>query len=377
MTVLNTNHYDAMKQPLFFGEEPDIVRFDEAKYDIFSKLLERHKGFFWQSAEIDVSDLRKDLTSMTPAEHHIFTANLKYQSLLDSVQGRAPVMAFLPICSNAQLEAFIEYWSATESGIHAESYTHIIRSAYDNPSAIFDSIKLDNAIMKRAESITKYYDDLIVHNHVYSLLGFGIHEVKGVVYDCTERAMKKRLYLALVSTNALEAVRFYVSFGCTFAFVERRKAESAGKIVRLIARDEALHYTATQHMINILAKGDDDPIAAEVIKECKQEAIEIYQTVVKQEEEWAEYLFKEGSMIGLNAAILRDYVRYIGQERASHIGLDLGYGRVSNPIPWINHHLSSDNVQVAPQESEISSYLSNSIDASDTADLEDFSDFEL
>jgi len=286
-------------------------------------------------------------------------------------------MAFLPICSNAQLETFIEIWSSTESAIHAESYTHIIRSGYDNPSAIFDGIKLDDAIMKRAEAISKYYDDLITHCHVYKLLGFGIHEVKGVTYDCTERAMKKRLYLALVSTNALEAVRFYVSFCCTFAFAERKVAESASKIVRLIARDESLHYTATQHMISILSKGEDDPVAAEVIEECKAEAVEIYKTVVEQEEEWADYLFKEGSMLGLNAPILKQYVRFIARERASHIGLDLGYEKTSNPIPWVNNYLLSDNVQVAPQESEISSYLSNSIDTSDTADTSDWEDFEL
>ena len=365
---------DPLKEPIFFGNTVNVARFDQQKHNIFERLVERQISFFWRPEELDISRDRVDFQKMTDAEKHIFTSNLKYQTLLDSVQGRSPNIAFLPITSLSEFELWVTAWSFFES-IHSRSYTHIMRNIYTDPSTVFDGIIEDPHILKRAEDVSKYYDDLIFATQLWQTLGEGVHEVNGVRHEITMRNLKRKLYLCMQSVNALEAIRFYVSFACTFAFAERSICEGSAKILRLIARDENLHLSSTQHVINLWRNGKDDPEMAEVAEELQDEATKIFLDTVEQEKEWAKYLFTNGSMIGLNEAILCEYVEYIASMRMSAIGLESPYNFKNNPLPWMNNYLNSDNVQVAPQESEISSYLVGQIDS--TVNEDEFADFDL
>ena len=373
-STFNPVKNDQLKEPMFFGNNVNVARYDQQKHTIFEKLTEKQLSFFWRPEEIDVSRDRADFINMSDSEQHIFISNLKYQTLLDSVQGRSPNMALLPIVSIPELETWIETWSFSET-IHSRSYTHIMRALYTDPSVVFDDIVENDEIKKRAVDISKYYDDLIFATQLYQTLGEGTHLVNGVKHEITMRELKKKLYLCVNSTNALEAIRFYVSFACTFAFAEREICEGCSKIMRLISRDENLHLTSTQHILNLWADGKDDPEMQEISLECFAEAQEIFLDAVQQEKEWAKYLFKDGSMIGLNEHILCQYIEYIANQRMVAIGMPKKFDIQSNPLPWMNHYLNSDNVQVAPQEAEISSYLVGQIDSNVNSDS--FDDFEL
>lgn len=373
-TTFNQKEVNALKEPMFFGEAVNVARYDQQRHGIFEKLIEKQLSFFWRPEEVDVSKDRADFQSMTDSEKHIFISNLKYQTLLDSVQGRSPNVALLPITSLPELETWIETWSFSET-IHSRSYTHILRNLFSDPSSVFDDIVRNKEILKRAKDISKYYDDLIFYTQLYQTLGEGEHTVDGETHKVTLRELKKKLYLAVNSINALEAIRFYVSFACTFAFAEREIMEGNSKIIRLIARDENLHLTSTQHILNLWADGQDDPEMQEISMECFQEAKEIFVKAVEQEKEWAHYLFKDGSMIGLNEEILCQYVEYIANHRLAAIGIPAMFDVKSNPLPWMNKYLESDNVQVAPQEAEISSYLVGQIDSE--VDATEFDAFEL
>ena len=372
--TFNRNEFDTFSQPMFFGENVNVSRYDTQKYKIFEQLIEKQLSFFWRPEEVDLSNDRKDFAELPAHEKHIFLSNLKYQTLLDSIQGRSPNVALLPIVSLPELETWIETWSFSET-IHSRSYTHIIRNVISEPSEVFDDIVNNEYITKRAESVTKYYDDLIEGVTYYQNLGEGTHEINGEKIEINLRDLKKKLYLTVASVNVLEAIRFYVSFACSFAFAERATMEGNAKIIKLIARDEALHLTGTQHMLQIWAMGKDDAEMGAIAEECKEEVIQIFREAAEQEKEWAAYLFKDGSMIGLNQDILSQYVEYITNQRLTAIGLDAIFPTMQNPLPWINAWLVSDNVQVAPQEAEISSYLVGAIDSE--VDLDDFSDFEL
>ena len=305
---------DALKEPMFFGQPVNVARYDQQKYEVFEKLIEKQLSFFWRPEEIDVSRDRIDYANLPDHEKHIFISNLKYQTLLDSIQGAADIAC--------------------------------------------------------------YYDDLIEYTQYYNLLGEGEHRVNGKTIVVSLRDLKKKLYLCLMCVNVLEAIRFYVSFACSFAFAERELMEGNAKIIKLIARDEALHLTSTQHMLNLMRSGTDDPEMAEIAAELENDCFELFKKAAEQEKEWAEYLFKDGSMIGLNKDILCQYVEYITNHRMMAVGLNAAFpAATQNPIPWINAWLSSDNVQVAPQEVEISSYLIGQIDAEVSAD--DLGDFEL
>ncbi|MCC8420144.1 class Ia ribonucleoside-diphosphate reductase subunit beta [Photorhabdus thracensis] len=365
---------DQLQEPMFFGQPVNVARYDQQKYPIFEKLIEKQLSFFWRPEEVDVSRDRIDYNALPDHEKHIFISNLKYQTLLDSIQGRSPNVAFLPLISIPELETWVETWSFSET-IHSRSYTHIIRNIVNDPAVVFDDIVTNEEILKRAKDISAYYDDLIEMTNNYQLFGEGTHQVAGKTITTSLRELKKQLYLCLMSVNALEAIRFYVSFACSFAFAERELMEGNAKIIKLIARDEALHLTGTQHMLNLLRSGQDDPEMAEIAKECEQQCYDLFVQAAEQEKEWAEYLFKEGSMIGLNRDILCQYVEYITNIRMQAAGLKLPFETRSNPIPWINSWLVSDNVQVAPQEVEVSSYLVGQIDAEVNPD--DLSDFEL
>ncbi|WP_261884577.1 class Ia ribonucleoside-diphosphate reductase subunit beta [Vibrio pomeroyi] len=366
---------DQLKEPMFLGQSVNVARYDQQKFEIFEKLIEKQLSFFWRPEEVDVSSDRIDYNKLPEHEKHIFISNLKYQTLLDSIQGRSPNVALLPLVSLPEVETWIETWSFSET-IHSRSYTHIIRNIVNDPGVVFDDIVENEEILKRAKDIAFYYDDLIKLTADYHRYGEGNHSINGEDVKISLHDLKKKLYLCLMSVNALEAIRFYVSFACSFAFAERELMEGNAKIIKLIARDEALHLTGTQHMINLLRNGQDDFAFMQIAEECKQECFDLFKEAAEQEKEWAEYLFKDGSMIGLNKDILCQYVEYITNIRMQAVGLGAAYpAATSNPIPWINAWLSSDNVQVAPQEAEISSYLVGQIDNEVKAD--DFEGFEL
>ncbi len=362
-----------LQEPMFFGQTVNVARYDQQKHEVFEKLIEKQLSFFWRPEEVDVSRDRIDYAALPPHEQHIFLSNLKYQTLLDSIQGRSPNVALLPLVSLPELETWIETWAFSET-IHSRSYTHIIRNLVKDPAQVFDDIVVNEQIIKRADDIARYYDELISATQLWQLFGEGEHQLNGQTVQVSLYELKKKLYLCLMSVNALEAIRFYVSFACSFAFAERELMEGNAKIIKLIARDEALHLTGTQHMINLLQSGKDDPQMAQIAAECRAESQALFVRAAEQEKEWADYLFKDGSMIGLNRDILCQYVEFITNVRMQAVGLDAPFAERPNPLPWINAWLSSDNVQVAPQEVEVSSYLVGQIDSElNAGDLDGFS----
>ena len=374
-SIFSQTPNNALKEPMFFGQPVNIARYDQQKHPIFEQLIEKQLSFFWRPEEVDVSKDRIDFGNLSSHEQHIFISNLKYQTLLDSIQGRSPNVVLLPLVSIPELETWIETWSFSET-IHSRSYTHIIRNIVNDPGIVFDDIMQNAHILERASDIAKYYDDLYRNSQLYSLYGPGTHSINGEQITVDLKSLKKQMYLCIMAVNVLEAIRFYVSFACSFAFAERKLMEGNAKIIKLIARDEALHLTGTQHMLNLMRNGKDDPEMVEIASECYEESVEIFRKAAEQEKEWASYLFKDGSMIGLNKDILCQYIEYITNLRMEAVGLPSAFpNSKSNPIPWINTWLSSDNVQVAPQETEISSYLVGQID-SDLSNS-DFDDFEL
>lgn len=337
---------------------PTVQRYDTLKYKQFDQLTDKQLGFLWRPEEVDVYKDANDFKALTAHEQHIFTSNLKRQILLDSVQGRAPVEAFSPIVSLPEIENWILTWTFSES-IHSRSYSHIIRNVYANPSKIFDEMMDIEEIVDCAENISKNYDDLIELASWYNLLGEGTHTVNGKTVSVDLYELKKKLWLALMSVNILEGVRFYVSFACSWAFAELKKMEGNAKIIKLIARDENLHLASTQMLLKILQK--DDPDYAKIAKETEAESIQMFIDAVDQEKTWADFLFKDGSMIGLNTQLLTEYIEWIAAKRMGMVGLKSPYTVKSNPLPWTQKWISGADVQVAPQETEISSYTVGAI----------------
>ncbi|RAS63447.1 ribonucleoside-diphosphate reductase class Ia beta subunit [Vibrio diazotrophicus] len=374
-STFNRKKFDALKEPMFFGENVNVSRYDQQKHPMFESLIEKQLSFFWRPEEVDISNDRGEFNALSDHEKHIYISNLKYQTLLDSIQGRSPVMALLPIVSIPELETWIETWSFSET-IHSRSYTHILRNIFTDPSPIFEDIVDNEYIIARAEAVSKHYDALIDAVQKYQQFGVGTHTVNGEEVVVSMKDLKKKLYLCMVTINALEAIRFYVSFACSFAFAEQKVLVGQGGQIKLIARDEQLHLQGTQYILNTWRNGIDDMEMAMIAAECEQEAIDIFVETAEQEKRWAEYLFKDGSMIGLNKSILCEFVEYQTNIRMRAVSLPEPYPEAkTNPIPWINAWLTSDNVQVAPQEQEISSYLVGQIDSS--IDPDDFEGFEL
>ena len=358
----NPNPNDQLKEPMFFGQNVNVARYDQQRHAIFEKLIERQLSVFWRPEEVSVSQDSADFAKLPDNEKHIFISNLKYQILLDSIQGRGPNAILLPICSLPELETWIETWGFSET-IHSRSYTHILRNVFTVPSVVFDDIVPNPQIAKRAKAVADLYDQL-----------------QGAVdswrhHQGDLRAAKKALMICMASINILEGVRFFVSFACSFAFAERKIMEGNAKIIRLIARDEAIHLAGTQHIFRLWREGLDDPEMKEIWQECKHEVRQVSLEAAEQEKEWSEYLFQDGSMIGLNKKILDQYVEHITDQRLVALALEPEFGKPKNPIPWINTWLASDSVQVAPQETEISSYLTSAVDS--TINEDDFSDMEL
>jgi len=347
MSVFHTKKIDFTTQPAFFGPRVNIARYDKQRYRIFETLTDKQLGFFWRPEEVDVTRDSKDFKNLTEHEQHIFTSNLKRQILLDSVQGRGPVETFMPLCSLPELENWLVTWAFSET-IHSRSYTHIIRNVYSDPSKVFDEMLDIKEIVDCAESISKYYDNL------------------------AENPTKKNLWLAVNAVNALEGIRFYVSFACSWAFAELKKMEGNAKIIKFIARDENVHMASTQQLIKLLPKEDKD--YAQISIDTQDEVKQIFRDVIDQEKAWAEYLFKEGSMIGLNAELLAEYVEWLGNKRMYAIGLSNERGG-SDPLPWTQKWISGAEVQVAPQETEITSYIVGGIKKD--VDDDTFKDFSF
>jgi ribonucleoside-diphosphate reductase beta chain len=329
---------DSVNRKAFFDGPVTLARYDKQKYNFLEKLTEKQLGFFWRPEEVEIIRDSKDFKDLTDNERHIFTSNLKRQILLDSVQGRAPILAFGPICSLPELETWLTTWTFFET-IHSRSYTYIIRNVYPDPSVIFDEMLDIPEIAECAKDISKYYDNLVMFNNG-----------SPVSYD-----HKEALWLCLNAVNALEGIRFYVSFACSWAFAELKKMEGNAKIIKFIARDENLHLASTQQLIKTLVK--DDPDFAKIAEETKDECVSIFVKAADQEKAWANYLFKDGSMIGLNEKLLGDYVDWITNKRMTSIGLPSPFKGGSNPLPWTQKWISGSDVQVAPQETQITSYL--------------------
>ena len=347
MKTFNIKKIDWLKQPMFFGEEPNTQRFDQQKYPAFERLNQKQLGFFWRPEEISLQKDRNDYGSLTKEQKHIFTSNLKYQTLLDSVQGRGPCLAFLPFCSLPELESMLISWDFMET-IHSRAYTYIMKNVYSDPTEVLDTIIDTPEIMTRAKSVTDSYDKFIDYAHRYYMTGKG---------DTKE--LKRLLYLTLINVNILEGIRFYVSFACSFAFGELKLMEGSAKIISLIARDENLHLAVSQNIINNYRKKENDKEMLKVIKENEKEVYKMYDDAVKEEKDWATYLFSTGSMIGLNDTLLNQYVEFMANKRLRAIGLQAKYDQsvTNNPLPWTQHWLNSRGLQNAPQETEIESYV--------------------
>ena len=354
-TLASDVHKDHVKNLAFLDDSgtTTVARYDRMKYRVFDRLTEEQLSFFWRPQEIDLGKDAKDFRSLTAHEQHIFTSNLKRQIVLDSVQGRAPNTAFLPLVSLPELEIWIQTWAFSET-IHSKSYTHIIRNVYSDPSKVLDELMDIQEIVDCAKDITCHYDNLINYTMQYHVLGEGIHRINDQTVTISKRELKRRIWMALNSVNALEGVRFYVSFACSWAFAELKKMEGNAKIIKLICRDENLHLGSTQTLLKLLPK--DDPEFSEIRDELSPECQKLFESAVAQEKSWADYLFKDGSMIGLNASLLKEYVEYIAGVRMESAGLQNIYKIRNNPLPWTQKWISGKEVQVAPQQTQISSY---------------------
>ena len=358
MTVFNTEQVNNKKQPMFFGKPLGIQRYDSYKYPIFDKLTTQQLGYFWRPEEVSLQKDRGDYQTLRDEQKHIYTSNLKYQIMLDSVQGRGPGFAFLPYCSLPELEACMTVWEFMEM-IHSRSYTYIIKNIYSDPSEVFDTIITDERILERAKSVTESYDDFITAAQNYGSSDQWMYQLENVpLAKDTLNDVKRKLYRAIANVNILEGIRFYVSFACSFAFGELKLMEGSAKIISLIARDENQPLALTQNIMNKWREGDD-PEMQQIAKEEEEWVYAMFDRAVNEEKRWADYLFKDGSMIGLNDKLLQQYVEWIANRRLKAIGLKPQYDIAANnnPLPWTQHWISSKGLQVAPQETEVESYV--------------------
>ena len=376
LTVFNDRKVDTKKQPMFFGQPLGMQRYDEYKYPDFDKLTQTQLGYFWRPEEVSLQKDRADYKTLNEQQKHIYTSNLKYQILLDSVQGRGPGMAFSPYCSLPELEGCMGVWEFMEQ-IHSRSYTHIIKNVYSDPAEVFDAVLDDDKIMDRAKSVCKAYNEFIEVATEYANSNLWKEDWKeSPTSQWTLNDVKRKLYLAVANVNILEGIRFYVSFACSFAFGELKLMEGSAKIISLIARDESQHLALTQKILYKWKKGDD-PEMQQIAEEEKETVRQMFLDAVAQEKEWAKYLFENGSMIGLNERLLSQYVEWVANRRMKAIGLAPAFDipAKNNPLPWTEHWLNSKGQQNAPQETEIESYVVGGIKQDVSA--ETFSGFKL
>ena len=359
MTVFNKKAVDTTKQFMFFGAPLSVQRYDSYRFPTFDRLTQQQLGYFWRPEEVSLQKDRADYAQLNEFQKHIFTSNLKYQIMLDSVQGRAPGMAFIPYCSLPELEACMQVWQFMEM-IHSRSYTYIIKNVYSDPSDVFDTILEDENILSRAESVTESYDEFLNQAQDWGASNNWKEDWKDHINaEWTRKDLKRSLYRAVANVNILEGIRFYVSFACSFAFGENKVMEGSAKILSLIARDESQHLVLTQQIMKNWSEGKDDPEMKEIAEEEKEVVTEMFRKTVDEEKAWANYLFRDGSIIGLNDRLLHNYVEWIANRRMKAIGLSPIYDQPlrNNPLPWTEHWLNSKGQQNAPQETEIESYV--------------------
>ena len=334
MKVFTKGDYDYLNRRMFLNGSVSVSRFDEFTHPFIHKMTQKQLSFFWRPEEVDVSKDRVDFKTLNDYEQHIFTSNLKFQTLMDSVQGRSPNLAFLPIVSIPELETWIETWSFIESAIHSYSYTYIIKNIYSDPTSVFDSINKDINIQDRSDVLCQNYDALI------------------------EKSSVENLYLCLISVYILESVRFYSSFACSFIFAETGKMEGNAKIIKLIARDEALHAKVVEYILGAFVKESKEH--ENIALKLKPKVIQMFEDARISEKQWARHLFRDGGLLGLNEDILFKYIDYLVDKRLYL--LKLSTANPKNPIKWIEDWLGSDKVQVAPQETEITAYQTSNLD---------------
>lgn len=322
-----------------------VQRFEEVCYPKISNFEETQRGFYWIPEEISLTKDAGDFKEASEAVKHIFTSNLLRQTALDSIQGRGPVQVFSPVVSVPELEALVLAWSMFETNIHSRSYSHIIRNIYNVPKDVFNSIHETNEIINMASNVGDYYDKLHVLNCK-----------KELGQQVSEHEHIKAIWMALHASYALEALRFMVSFATSLAMVENRIFIGNGNVISLILQDELLHKSWTAYLINQVVK--DDPRFVLAQAECEQEVYQLYMDVVREEKQWAEYLFQKGPVIGLNKNILEDFVDYTTGAALKEIGIKYSnsYPK-SSPIPWFTKHGDTSKKQVALQESESTSYV--------------------
>lgn len=378
-TIFNMDQVEAGSQPMFFGEQLGVARNDVIRYPVLDKATETMKSFFWNPLEISLQKDVNDFKTLADHERHIFTKNISYQIMLDSVQERAPVIALLPWVTLPELEGAILWWTSFEQ-IHSKSYQWILQNVFPNPSVTFDTITLDPNIVDRAKAIIKFYDDFISYSNDVKAMGFGDHVLTSVnvagetvtrQVSLNLRELKRRLYLALMSVYVLESIRFYVSFACSFAFGQRGIMVGNANIIKLIARDEAQHVGLVINILKNLIKHEDD--YAQIATEVNDEVMVMFDEAVAQEREWIKYLFKDGSLIGLNETLLNQYLEHIANKRLKTAGFKPRYEGQQNPFGWLSSWLSTEDYQVAPQEQEITDYLIGAINSDvDDSNLIDF-----
>jgi len=355
-TILNTNDRDIKKEPMFFGENGlGIQRYDNPKYSKFFNMFKQQLSYFWRPEEINVTKDKSDFEGLPKYQQELFTLNLKYQILLDTIQSRG-ISHLLEDCTNPEIEAFAKSWEFMET-IHSYSYTYIIKQIYNDPSSVLDTVLTDEKIINRASSVTKYYDELI-----------------NTIPSDTEYNKKKKLYLTLVSINILEGIRFYVSFACSFAFAQNKKMTGNAKIISLIARDENLHMGFSSLMLKYM-KQDPEEGFQDIVNDCEDIVKQMYKDAAEEEMEWAEYLFKDGSMIGLNAEILIQYMKYLTNNRLKSISVDPIFEKTKNPITWIGNWIGGNTVQEAPQQEQIVSYTVGAL--KQDVDDQDYGDYDI
>ena len=367
MGVLNTEITDHMAQPMFFGDSIGIARYDRVKYTWMDKMTDKMNGFHWLPTVRDLTKDGPDYRSLDAAQRHIWISNIQRQIVLDSIQGRAITRAFMPIASVPELEPLLVTWEYFEN-IHTRTYTHVIRTVLPDPSIVFDNILSNEAIVSTAANLTAYYDDYIAYldqwmvKKEYDKKEWSDYEldteystISGDIGVLTMRELKTKFFKCLMSVNILEGLRFYVSFACSFAFAQKSLMEGNAGLIKLICRDENLHTSITQKIIKTLR--NEDPFYESLFHEHKDEFVQMFRDTVTEEKEWASYLFKGGSMIGLNGDILGQYVEWIANKRMRALGLDSEYDQSSNPLVWMDQWTGSKNIQIANQETESGSYV--------------------
>jgi len=339
---------DYLNRKMFLDPQGPVTiqRFEEVKYKKIADFEATARGFFWQPEEISLTKDANDFKDASDAIKHIFTSNLLRQTALDSLQGRGPTQVFTPVCSLPELEALMYNWGFFETNIHSKSYSHIIRNIYNVPKDVFNTIHDTEEIISMASSVGKYYDSLHQINCQKEYNFVAVEEKDHI----------KAIWLALNASYALEAFRFMVSFATSLAMVENKIFIGNGNIISLILQDELLHKGWTAYLINQVVK--EDPRFAQAKIDCEQEVYAMYADVIREEKQWADYLFKKGPVIGLNANILKDFVDYTAVGALKDIGIK--YQQVapkSTPIPWFNKHVNTSSKQTALQESESTNYV--------------------